>query len=73
MTEDEYCAGEFTDAELNCQADITDNPRAVEELFFEHHMDQQTRAAFRLVILTSHDRRHSILRAMQLDPSPKAC
>ena len=49
MTEDEYCAGEFADAELNCQADITDYRRAVEEFFLEHqyHMDEQTRAALR--------------------------
>ena len=47
MTEDEYCAGEFTDAEPNCQAHVADNRRAVEEFFFEHNMDQQTGAAFR--------------------------
>ena len=49
MTEDEYYAGEYTDAELNCQADIPDYRRAVEEFFFEHqyHMNEQTRAAFR--------------------------
>jgi len=29
-------AGKFTDAELNCQADIVDYPRAAEEFFFEH-------------------------------------
>jgi len=43
-TEDEYYAGEFTDAELNCQANIPDYRRAVEELFFEHQdqLDEQT-------------------------------
>jgi hypothetical protein len=41
MTKDEYYAGEFTGAQLNCQADIADNRRAVEEFFFEHHMDEQ--------------------------------
>jgi hypothetical protein len=35
MTEDGYYAGEFTDAELNCRADIADYQRAVEEFFFE--------------------------------------
>ena len=45
MTEDGYYAGEFTDAELNCQADITDYWRAVEGFFFEYQdqMDEQTR------------------------------
>jgi hypothetical protein len=35
-TEDEYYAGKFTDAELNCQADIADYRKAVEEFFLEH-------------------------------------
>jgi hypothetical protein len=66
MTEAEYCAGEFTDAEVNCQADIADCRRAVEEFFLEHQhqMDEQTRERFG-GILRSHDRRHSILRAMR--------
>jgi hypothetical protein len=48
MIEDQYYADQFTDAELNCQADIADYRRAVEEFFLEHHyhMDEQTRAAF---------------------------
>jgi len=48
MTEGGYYAGEFTDAELNCRADIADYQRAVEEFFLEHrdHMDEGTRAAF---------------------------
>jgi hypothetical protein len=48
-TEDEYYAGEFTDAELNCQADIADYKRALEKFFLEYgnQMDEQTRAAFR--------------------------
>ena len=33
MTEDGYYAGEFTDAELNCRADIADYRRAVQEFF----------------------------------------
>ena len=64
MTEDnrkrlKYYAGEFTDAELNCQADLADYQRAVEEFFLEHqyYMDKQTRAAFR-GILRGDDRRH---------------
>jgi hypothetical protein len=49
MTEDGYYAGESTDAELNCQADIADYRRAVERFFLEHQdlVDEQTRAAFR--------------------------
>ena len=49
MTQDEDYVGEFTDAELNCQIDIADYRRAVEQFFLEHqdHMDEQTRAAFR--------------------------
>jgi hypothetical protein len=46
-TEDEYYAGEFTDAELNCEADIADYQRAVEEFFLEYRnqIDEQNRAA----------------------------
>ena len=36
MTEDEYYAGEFTECQLNRQADIADYRRAVEEFFLEH-------------------------------------
>ena len=48
MTEDGYYAGEFTDAELNCQADIADYRRAVEKVFLEYRnqIDDQNRAAF---------------------------
>jgi len=34
MTEDEYYAGEFTDGELNCQADLADYRKAVEEFYW---------------------------------------
>ena len=36
MTEDEYHTGEFTECQLNRQADIADYRRAVEEFFLEH-------------------------------------
>ena len=31
MTEDEYYTGEFTDGELDCQADLADYRKSVEE------------------------------------------
>jgi hypothetical protein len=49
MTEDEYYAGEFTDGGLNCQADLGDYRKAVEEFYLEHRdqMDEETREKFR--------------------------
>jgi hypothetical protein len=57
MIETEYYAGEFTDAELNCQADIAGYPRAIEEFFLEHerHMTNRNERRFG-GILRSHDR-----------------
>jgi hypothetical protein len=33
MTEEKYYAGEFTDGELNCQADLADYRKAAAELY----------------------------------------
>jgi hypothetical protein len=45
MTEDEYYAGKFTDVEPDCQADIADYRRAVEEFFFEHRQSFNSQAS----------------------------
>jgi hypothetical protein len=56
MTEDEYYAGEFTDGELNCQADLADYRRAVEEIYLEYRgqMDEETREKFRPYLEEPH-------------------
>ena len=40
---------QFTDGELNCQADLEDYRRGVEEFYLEYlnQMDEQTREKFR--------------------------
>ena len=49
MTEDELYAGEFTDGELSCQADLADYRKSVEEFYLEYRdqMDEETREKFR--------------------------
>ena len=56
MTENEYYAGEFTDGELNCQADLEDYRRGVEEFYLEYlnQMDEQTREKFRRYLEEPH-------------------
>jgi hypothetical protein len=56
MTEDEYYAGEFTDCELNCQADLADYRKAVEEFYlgYRDQMDEETREKFRRYLEESH-------------------
>jgi hypothetical protein len=56
MTEEEYYAGEFTDGELNCQADLADYRRAVEEFYLENRdqMDVETREKFRRYLEEPH-------------------
>ena len=56
MTEEEYYAGEFTDGELNCQADLADYRRAVEEFYVQYRdqMDEETREKFRQYLEEPH-------------------
>ena len=59
MTEEEYYAGEFTDGELSCQADLADYRRAVEEFYLEYRdhrdqMDEETRGKFRRYLEEPH-------------------
>jgi hypothetical protein len=56
MTEEEYYGGEFTDGELNCQADLADYRRAVEEFYLQYRdqMDEQTREKFRQYLEEPH-------------------
>ena len=56
MTEDEYYAGEFTDGELNFQADLADYRRAVEKIYLEYgdQMDEETRGKFRRYLEEPH-------------------
>jgi hypothetical protein len=56
MTEDEYYAGEFTDGELQCQADLADYRRAVEEFYVQYRdqMDEETREKFRQYLEEPH-------------------
>jgi hypothetical protein len=57
MTEDEYYAGEFSDGELQCQADLADYRRAVEEFYLEYRdqMDEETREKFRQYLEEPHN------------------
>ena len=57
MTEDEYYAGEFTDGELQCQADLADYRRAVEEFYLEYRdqMDEETREKLRQYLEEPHN------------------
>jgi hypothetical protein len=59
MTEDEYYAGEFTDDELNCQADLANYRKAVEEFYLEYR-DQMDEKPERSSgdILRSHTAEH---------------
>lgn len=56
MTEDEYYAAKFTDGELNCQADLADYRRAVEEFYLQYRdqMDEETREKFRRYLEEPH-------------------
>jgi hypothetical protein len=57
MTEDEYYAGEFTDGELNCQANLADYRKSVEEFYLEYRdqMDDETREKFRRYLEEPHN------------------
>lgn len=59
MTEDEYYAGEFTDGELNCQADLAEYRRAAEEFYLEYRdqMDEEPERSSG-DILRSHTAEH---------------
>ena len=56
MTEDEYYAGEFTDGELNCQADLADYRKAVEEFYLQYwdQMDEETKERFLRYLAEPH-------------------
>jgi hypothetical protein len=56
MTENEYYAGEFTDGELNCQADLADYRKSVEEFYLQYRdqMDPETREKFRRYLEEPH-------------------
>jgi hypothetical protein len=56
VTEDEYYAAKFTDGELNCQADLADYRRAVEEFYLQYRdqMDEETREKFRRYLEEPH-------------------
>jgi hypothetical protein len=56
MTEDELYAGEFTDGELSCQADLADYRKSVEEFYLEYRdqMDEETREKFRQYLEEPH-------------------
>jgi hypothetical protein len=56
MTEDEYRKGQFTDGELDYQADMAAYWQAVKEFFleWEGRMDRQTSEMFRRYLLKHH-------------------
>jgi hypothetical protein len=74
MTEDHYDPGEFTDGELNCQADLADYRGAVEEIYLEYRdqMAEETREKFRRYLEESHHGNILVTQSNSLPSMKKA-